>query len=170
MTSAAAIDREPKQVRVITPELGLNKKLSGLKFNQIFDGKDIRDAENVVRKNENVFKVETAKDYMDFKTLYNSANLENLTKQDYEKFSAIAFSIKSRAGTGGFPLASEVANSLYQFCDKAAQNLPKNGYRALTMHFHAITEILEGRFEVNDEVKANKLVNGLVEISKKFSV
>ena len=45
MTSnAATTEREAK---IVKPELGINKKLANLKFNQIFDNKDIEDAEKV---------------------------------------------------------------------------------------------------------------------------
>jgi hypothetical protein len=169
MTDAALNQpRQQKPVRIIKPELSIHKKLGGIKFSQAFDSKDISSAENVVANSKSLFLVETAKDFLGFKNYYNSLDLENLTKENYEKLSALAFSIKSRAGTGGFPLASEVTNSLYQFCDKAAAALPKNGHRAVVMHFMALTEILEGRFEVNNQEKASKLVNGLNEVSKKF--
>ncbi len=53
-----------------------------------------------------------------------------------EDFSRLVLQIKSRAGTFGYPLGSEVARKLYVFCDE--------GYRAKTDHLVVLRKHVEG--------------------------
>ena len=157
------------EVKIVKPELSINKKLGNVKFEQVFDTLTVANAEKVVVKNETVFKDETLKDFAALGDLMKQVGSANLSSEEYKRLSALAFSIKSRAQTGGYPLASEVANSMYKFCDKAADVLSQEGYKAIKLHFDALTQVFENKFPKDDMVKSQKLVAGLEAVSKKFT-
>ena len=158
------------QARIVKPELSINKKLGNIKFETAFDATVVHNAEKVVEKSAEDFKANTLEDYEKLKGLFSEITPENLTSDAYHSVSSIAFSIKSRAGLGGMPIASEIANLLFKFCDVAAKSLPAEGFRVLKVYFESLSQILEGKFAANDDIRTAKLMKGLEEISKKFSV
>lgn len=155
-------------VKIIEPELSIHKKLGKIKFDQMFDTAIITRAEKIVIQSELLFKDETAKDFEYLKKSFSVLDETDISAADYEKLSETAFSIKSRAATGGYPLASEVANSLYKFCDSASIVLPKDGYKVLKLHIDSLKQVFDGSFQTNDSLKCQKLVNGLEEVSEKL--
>ena len=155
--------------RILKPELSIHKKLGKVKFDQVYDKAAIARAEKVVADKAPLFNKKTLKDFAALKKLHNKAiNESRIDGKTYNKIAEVAFSIKSRAGTGGFPLASEVANSLYKFCEDAAKNPPRDAGTALKLHVDALEEIFENKFAVNDSQKGKKLIKGLEAISRKF--
>lgn len=158
-------DKEPK---IVNPELSINKKLGTKKFDQVFDSATIKKAEKTVEQSKEVFKSETSSDYENLKDTFKNIDEKDLDNDAYKKLAELAFSIKSRATTGGMPLASDVANSMYKFCDAAAQNLPTNVYQVIKLYMDALSEVFENNFDSNDEATKQRLVNGLEEVSKKF--
>ena len=74
-----------------------------------------------------------------------------------------AFSVKSRAATGGLPLASDVAKSLFEFCEK----VDETKHAVIKVHVAALEEIFSGKFDSKDKVKAEKLLDGLRKLAQK---
>ncbi len=159
---------DPNEVKIVNPELLINKKLGNAKFEQAFDSTTINRTEKTVEQSQEVFKTETTADYNNLKTLFAELRENLISQTHYQKLSELAFSIKSRAATGGAPLASEVANSMYKFCDAAAAALPPNGYKVIKLHMDALMQVFEHNFGVGDAATSHKLIFGLEEVSHRF--
>ena len=153
--------------KIIDKPKGINKKLGKYKFDESFEPAAIQRAEKVMVQNTQTFKEAVLGDFEMLKTAFQSTNSQQINSIDYRKIYALSFSIKSRAGNAGFKIASEVANSLYQFCDIASKNQMPEGYDVIRLHFNSLDEIFSGKFNESDTEKAEKLTSGLAAIAAK---
>lgn len=156
-------------VRFLDIETSLARKLGRVKFEQIFDSTTIHKAEKTLNQHQSAFSKEVNESFnslfAEFIILQNS----NITKTEYLKFAETAFSIKSRAGIGGNDIISQIANSLYQYAEKAANICPANGYLVIKLHIDAMKEVFDNKFPKNNKYAAEKLLNGLASIAIKFA-
>lgn len=151
-----------KLVSVDEQNLGLNKKLKNVKFENAFDTTVVQKAEKLVQRSEENFLKATLDDFAELKESFQkltSSSDNSLANQLQDK----AFSVKSRAATGGFPLASDVAKSLFEFCEK----LDETKYNVIKIHIAALEEIFSGKFDSKDQEKATKLLSGLRQLVEK---
>jgi hypothetical protein len=160
---------QQSSTKIINTPIGVNKKLEGIKFEDAFDTTVLASAEKLMQKNVEAFRQETENVFNALSMYFFSIDSKNVTIANYVQVGELAFSIKSRGGMGGYELASEVANSLYKFCDAAAPILPKEGYKILELHFNALQQVIEEKFPQNDNAKAKKLVSGLEQVSEKYT-
>ncbi len=158
-----------EDVEITQPELAIQKKLGSIGMSKVFDIKTLQQAENIVTDSTDIFREETLRDFNQLQQRFESVDKVSVTVRDYSRISETAFSLKSRAKTGGFPLVSDIANILYQYCDKAAETRPAQGYKVLEMHFNAIREVIEGKFDATNGEKTSKLIGGLNQIARKFA-
>lgn len=156
-----------QHVDIIKPELSINQKLGQAKFNEVFDQKTLSEAEKAVKESERIFREETLKDFASLKAMFARLSPQQLKKEDCQKLCELAFSIKSRAATGGLPLASEIATSMYEFCDCDAAGLmdSQECYRIIKEHFAALTQVFENN---SDTAGGKKLLKNLQKITKKY--
>ena len=80
-----------------------------------------------------------------------------------------AFSIKSRATIGGFEVASNVAKSLFEFCESHVKILDATKHAIVKVHVHALEDIFTGKFDVNNRENCDKLVSGLNQLVHKHA-
>ena len=158
-----------KQVKIIDKPVGIAKKLKGIKIDAPFNQASIKIAEKVMADNESAFYEATNNDFLELKKYFETIDQNNVTAEIYNHIYALAFSIKSRAATGGLLIASNVADSLYKFCDLAAKSTPKDGYKILYVHYSALNEIFSKQFAIDDAQKCTKLIDGLRLITAKYS-
>lgn len=145
-----------KKVSVEEQGLTFNQKLKNVKLQNFVDSAVVLKAEGLVERSKTDFQRATSKDFKELKE--NCSKFEQTT--DYalvENIQAKAFSIKSRAATGGFPLASDVAKSLFEYCEKATQAKTS----IIKVHVTALDEIFSSKFDVVDVEKSTKLLAGL---------
>lgn len=161
-------NKKDNQPVIFHGESTIHKKLGNLKFDQIFDSGKISGAERVLKQNEMVFSAATKDDFAELKKVFEEITDEKIDSETYNKIFALSFSIKSRAATGGLEIASQIANSLYKFCEKATTSLPKDGYTILRLHFSALNDVFSNKFPVHDTHKCNKLVSGLEAVANKY--
>ena len=154
------------KTKIVKPEQSLNKKLGNIKFDEAFDKTTMSSAEESYAGKQEAFKNETLNDFARMKTVFDNLSDSTLDERMYQRISELAFSIKSRAATGGIPLASEIANSMYKFSDAARAILPKKGFVVLKLHFDSLTSIFNAT--TYDEAQKSKLVKGLEDVAKKF--
>ena len=145
-----------KTIKADEQDLGFNKKLKNAKFDNVFDKTTIQNAEKVVERSKDSFLKATLEDFEALKQgVLNLASTSDPSLVDVIQNKA--FSVKSRAATGGYPLASDVAKSLFEFCEK----LDETKYNVIKLHIAALEEIFSGKFDAKDKEKSEKLLNGL---------
>ena len=151
-----------KKIDVNSQELGLNKKLKNVKFDAAFDKTTIQNAEKAVERSADTFLKATLDDFERLKTSF--ARLAATSDSEFvDDIQSKAFSVKSRASNGGFPLASDVAKSLFEFCEK----VDETKYAVIKVHVAALEEIFSGKFDSKDKEKADKLLDGLRKLALK---
>lgn len=160
--------KKPEIVKVSDQKLGFNEKLKGVKFEQAFDNTAIDKAEKIIQRSKDKFRKATQDDFEELKKTFDqiAADIERSQKtlaalQDY------AFSIKSRADTGGFKLASDVSRSLFEFCEKYVKVMDGTKFSTLKLHVAALEEIFTGKFNSEDEQKRKQLLSGLQKLVMK---
>ena len=159
---------QPNEPKIIMPDLPINKKFGNAKFEQIFDPVTIDRSEKTVDQSQEVFKSETTNDYDNLKKSFAKLPAGTINRDALLEFSELAFSIKSRAATGGLPLASEIANSMYKFCDAAYIHIPEDAYSVIKLHIDALVQVFEHGFAADNNAMAKKLVRGLEDVVHKF--
>jgi replicative DNA helicase len=151
-----------KIVKTDDQDLGFNKKLKNEKFDNLFDNTTIQNAEKVVERSKDDFLKATLEDFEELKQgVLNLASSSDPTLVDVIQNKA--FSVKSRAATGGYPLASDVAKSLFEFCEK----LDETKYNVIKLHIAALEQIFSGKFDSKDKEKSQKLLSGLHQLVAK---
>lgn len=91
-------------------------------------------------------------------------------EEDYVSIAKIVVNIESRAGNAGNTLLAQVAGSFYKFCNSmamAGSNI--DGFDVVRLHFAALEEIINGKFDVNDKEKSEHLTHGLEALSQKVT-
>lgn len=154
-------------IDVKSQNLGLNNKLKNVKFEEAFDAKKLEKAEQQIGKSEDMFLQATRDDMLQLKKIFERLSAKSV-RAEVEKMQDLAFSIKSRAATAGFPLASTVAKSLFEFCEKKVEELNEEKYSVAKVHMNALDQILSDSFDSNDEQKTQKLIAGLSQITAKL--
>jgi len=145
-----------KKISVSDQELGFNQKLKNVKFDKIVDTSTVQKAENLVERSKDDFRKATLKDFEELKD--SCAELVETSDRAFvDNIQSKAFSVKSRAATGGYPLASDVARSLFEFCEK----VDEAKHNVIKVHVAALEEIFSGKFDVKDQEKTAKLLAGL---------
>ena len=144
-------------------ELGLNQKLKNVKFENIVDTLAIQKAENLMQRSKGDFLKATLQDFEELKQSCVTL-AETLDYSHIDNIQNKAFSVKSRAATGGYPLASDVAKSLFEFCEK----VDEAKYSIIKIHIAALEEIFSGKFDGKDKEKNAKLLAGLNQLISKY--
>ena len=157
------------KVKFLRPETSINHKLGKIKFEEAFDALVITKAENAIAKHKNSFDAEIRAQFNEVLADFLMNYSNQLSVTDYHNISEAMFSIKSRAGLAGLNIISEVANSLYKFAEKAADILPSNGYMVVKLHLDAMIEVFENKFPKDNDLAANRLMNGLTKVALKYA-
>lgn len=155
-------------VSVSEQKLGLNEKLKNVKFEEAFDTTTVQKAEQVVKRSEDEFKKAVEEDFSQLKETFEriAADIERSQKM-LDELQETAFSIKSRADTGGYGLASDVARSLFEFCEKYMFMIDSTKFITLKLHVNALDEIFKGKFDMKNKENSDKLLNGLYRLVQK---
>ena len=157
-----------KNISVNDQDLGFNKKLENVKFDNVFDTVTIQNAEKLVERNKNNFLTAVVIDFNDLKKEFDAIAI-GADHAAIETLQNKAFSIKSRATIGGFEVASNVAKSLFEFCENHIKILDATKHAIVKVHVHALEDIFTGKFDVNDSAKCEKLVSGLNQLVHKHA-
>lgn len=155
-----------KRVSVNEQDLGLNNKLANVKFDNVFDTVTIQNAQKLVERNKNNFLTAVVIDFNELKKEFDGLAI-GAEHFAIEVLQNKAFSIKSRATIAGFPVASDVAKSLFEFCENSIKILDATKYAVVKVHVHALEGIFTGKFDIQNKELCEKLISGLHQLVDK---
>lgn len=109
-----------EEVRILPPDYALKKMIGeDVDLKQVFSPENIEKAQSVINEHKNSFVEWVMKDIGQLEESYAKiADAPAASEAEIRKLSRAAFIIKSQAGTFGFALATQVAKSLDDFCNK----------------------------------------------------
>jgi len=109
-----------EEVRVLPPDYALKKIIGNdVDLKEIFSPENIEKAQSVINEHKESFIEWVMKDIEQLEESYAKAAANPAdSKDEIRKLARAAFIIKSQAGTFGFQLATQVAKSLDDFCNK----------------------------------------------------
>ena len=148
--------------------LGLNKKMKNVRFKDAFDDESLQKAQDLIEGNRDVFLQATLDDMQELKDMFYRFSDEHM-KNELARIQDLAFSIKSRATTAGYPIASSIAKLLFEFCEKKVEQLNAEKLDVAKLHMSALDQILSNEFDLDDGAKCEKLVSGLQQLTEKYS-
>lgn len=157
---------DKKIINVNEQNLGLNEKLKNIKFDDAFDKKKLEKAQAAIDSSKEAFLEATLEDMKDLQEIFQRLSADSV-KAEIIKMQDLAFSIKSRAGTAGYPIASQVAKSLFEFFEQRVEELDKEKFGVAKVHVSALDQILSDGFDLNDPGKSAKLMDGLHKLTHK---
>lgn len=158
-------------VLIIPPDRSL-KKLIGedVDIHQIFSKERVEKAQNVINEHKTQF-AEWVRN--DLKTLAdchrNAAARPADCHSDIQLLGRTAFVIKSQAGTFGFPLATQIAKSLTDFCrDHPLPNVEQ--LLVMRKHIDALMAVFQNQIMGDGGAIGAELTDGLLKLVDKFKV
>jgi hypothetical protein len=154
-----------KIVDIKEQDLGLNTKLKNVKFDQAFDTTTLARAEKVIEQSAESFRLATLKDMQVLKDSF-AAISKDAPKSQLDALQDNILNIKSRATIAGFPFASNVAKSLFEFCEKDFKSLDSGRYDVIKIHINSLEQIFAGTFDSKNE---QKLLTGLAQLTEKYA-
>lgn len=120
MGEERALPSLASDVKIVKPENNL-KKLIGedVDLRKVFSAENIEKAQEVISAQAENFLEWVKEDLNRLEDCYQSAQQDVAASKPWvSKLAHTAFIIKSQAGTFGYPLATKVAKSLDDFCNK----------------------------------------------------
>lgn len=122
---------------ILEPDFAIKEKIGAdVNIRELLSDEILEEAQQVIHRKKGEF-IEYIR--ADVQILMSKMKILEESSWDatlLEEFSRIVLQIKSRAGTFGYPLGSEIARKLYVFCDE--------GYRAKTDHLIVLRKHVEG--------------------------
>jgi hypothetical protein len=156
-------------VQIIEPDYRLKEKIGNVDVKQIFTDEVIKKAQGKIENSRDNFLGWVAEDIEKLEKLYNAAiaDLESC-KLHIVELEKIADKIKAQAGTFGFNLATSVAKSLCNFCNK--HKVIKNTHLiVIRKHIDTLSVIFKNKIEGDGGVVGTALHDGLKKLVEKYS-
>ena len=151
--------------QVLEVKTGITKKLEGVKFEDAIDNAAISKAEQIFADREVEFKNAVHEEFHNLKKFYDEIKNKGELDDEEKKFlTDSSFQIKSIAANGGYPIATEVAKLLFEYCERV-EKMREPELKITRLHIIALDEVLTGNFDINDEAKVSKLLGGLKQLS-----
>lgn len=141
-------ENEVESVTVLKPDLTL-KRRAGKLLGKLMRGENIQKADALIQQDAHMaFIKDAAVDLAELSRHIDILFSENVSLEERDHSvkaaSEIAFRIKSRAGTFGYQLASDIAQALLHYLETSGSTLNAKGFRA---HYEALRGILSGRLQ-----------------------
>lgn len=158
-------------VAVYKPDLSLKKKIGNIDLSQALDEAVIKKAEKVVEDSSDKILNEVTNEVTAIKKHIKSIQEKGIFSPDEKsQIVATAFSVKSKAGLCHYTLISELAKSLYLFCETRKDNvkLTKQEVDIISWHGDAISAILSRQIKVSDDDFGRELLSELEKIKASF--
>lgn len=128
---------EEEEPIVLEPEYAIKEKLGkDVNIRELLSEEMLEQAQGVIHKKKGEFVEMIRQDLEKLHQLLESLEGSSWDAEVLKEFTHTVLQIKSRAGTFGYPLASEVARKLYVFCDES--------YRAKSDHVVVVRKHVEG--------------------------
>ncbi len=163
--------QSPEEVQILPQDYTLKKKIGpGVDIRDILQPEIIEKSQELIGEGRPEFLEEVKIELASLDTAYQAA-MENLSASDAGKHISelrrAAFSIKSKAGTFGFDLATAVAKSLYTFCDRHWRP-EENHMTVLAKHIETLQVIFSQNIEGDGGEIGRNLLADMQKLVKKF--
>jgi hypothetical protein len=153
-------------VTIVPPDYSLKKAIGNQELGKMLDETVIKDAQKNVDKQQDNFLIWITEDMAKIDHSYTLLTPPSQDKQALAKLCEAALAIKSHAGTFGFGLASEVARSLYNFCE--AYSFSQNNHLVIAKHVEVIKLILEKSIKGDGGAMGKELLQDLAKLKNKL--
>lgn len=164
-----SLQNSEDSVRILPPSYALKEKIGmNVNLHEIFTPERIAAAQKAIDDTQAEFVGWATKYLVELEDAYRgmAADLGNASVQ-IEEIRKIAFSLKSQAGTFGYPLGSEVAKSLYKFLGEKRKYNTDN-IVVVRKHIDALQVILQQNIQGEGGVMGNELMDNLKKLVAKF--
>ncbi len=163
-------NNQQDDVRILPPDFSLKKKIGvDVNLKDIFTTERIAAAQQAI-DNTQVEFVEWAKqDLLASEKAYKEIEdaPDNAPQESINTLRKLAFSLKSQSGTFGYPLGSEVANSLYVYTGYHTEYDEQN-IQVLAKHIDALSVILHQNVQGDGGAIGTDLRAELAKLAEKF--
>lgn len=158
-------------IRILPPDFTLKQKIGpNVDLSKIFTPERIAAAQKTIDETQKEFVQWAEKDLVElehaFKALERDSSHSDSGK--IEKIRKIGFSLKCQAGTFGYDLGSEVANSLYLFMMKHAA-LTNDQMVVVRKHIDALQIIFHENILGDKDATGIELMDNLTRLVAKFN-
>lgn len=154
---------------ILPPDYNLKKKIGeDIDIREILSSENIRRSQEYIRNSQEEYLGWVMKDLVTMEHAYRSAIRDiDHCEPHAKKILRTAFAIKSQAGTYGYDLASEVAKSLYYFCEHHFQ--PQDTHLLyIRKHIEALTVIFQRNITGTGGLMGRELMHNLSLLGQRY--
>jgi len=162
-------DEENEEVRIVPPDYTL-KKIIGedVDIKQLFSHENVEKAQAVINEHKDSFLEWVKKDIGQLQEYYDKAVADPaVCEAEIKKLAKAAFVIKSQAGTFGFTLATQIAKSLDDFCNKQFHPCPEH-LMVISKHIETLIVIFRQNITGDGAMLGKELSDGLYKLVEKY--
>jgi hypothetical protein len=161
---------EKEDVKILPPDYALKKMIGeNVDINQIFSAENISKAQEAIDSHKDNFLEWVKNDLMALEENYKNATTNiPACEADIGKLAKVAFVIKSQAGTFGFSLATLVAKSLDDFCNRDFRPSPEH-LTVIRKHIDALQAIFSKNIAGDGGTLGRELSSNLDKLVAKYT-
>lgn len=161
-------DRRTRNAENSLPGKALKGKIGfDINMRQIFTKESIAGAQGFIDDNAERYRELALRDIGQLHHTLRNAQQFNNTERYLSKLDKLAFSIKSHAGTFGYDLGSQVANSLQSICQNPL-DVPQSELIVIEKHIETLHHIFRHDVKGRGGDTGDALMNGLNDLIRKY--
>lgn len=132
-------------VKILPPDYTLRKKVGNADLGRLLSPQIVAAAQQVITQSADQFFDECVTDVQKLERgIQDIGSAPDKTEQILHEMSAVTFSLRTKAGIGGYDLVSVLAKSLHQHCTQTGDSaLTPTQLRIMQWHVESLVQLLK---------------------------
>ena len=155
-------------VQILPPDYSLKKKIGeDVNIRDILTPEVVQKSQELIDSQQGDFIEWAFKDLVTLTHAFNALKKSPYADGHFKKLLNVAFSLKCQAGTFGFSLASNVAKSLYDYCNRIT-SIDEGAFVVLGKHVESLTVIFQQNIKGDGGDIGKELMGTLAMLINKY--
>ncbi len=170
MTDKQSMEEHGPDVKILPPDTRIQEKLGkDRRLKDFVTDDSLKNAQRKTKDQVHLFLEEAEQELQAMLTAYQGVlQNKNANREAIDELMRPAFSIKSRAGTFGYDLASKVSKSLHDYIEDKT-SVTDDDRTVIEAHIQTLTAIFHGNIKGDGGAVGTQLYESLVKLIAKYT-